>query len=75
MKRNQARMIIGTAISAATIAVAVDHTRQRLPEPEEHLASQEAVIIIDEGEQMPDENNMDCGKSVARARQGSPCSL
>ena len=75
MKRNQTRMIIGTAISAAAIAVAVDHTRQRLPEPEEQLASQEAVIIIDEGEELPVENNMDCGKSVARVRRGSPCSL
>ncbi|HBE91550.1 MAG TPA: hypothetical protein DDW55_03140 [Gammaproteobacteria bacterium] len=75
MKRNQTRMIIGTAISAAAIAVAVDHTRQRLPKPEEQLASQEAVIIIDEGEELPDENNMDCGKSVAHGRRGSPCSL
>ena len=68
-------MIIGTAISAATIAVAVDHTRQRLPEPEEHLASQEAVIIIDEGEELPGENNGDCGKSVSHGRRASPCSL
>jgi hypothetical protein len=75
MKRNQTRMIIGTAISAAAIAVAIDHTRQRLPEPEQQLASQEAVIIIDEGEELPDENNVDCGKSVARGRRSSPCSL
>ena len=75
MKRNQTRMIIGTAISAAAIAVAIDHTRQRLPEPEQQLASQEAVIIIDEGEELPDENNVDCGKSVARGRRRSPCSL
>ena len=75
MKRNQTRMIIGTAITAAAIAVAVDHTRQRLPEPEEQLASQEAVIIIDEGEALPDENNIDCGKSVSRGKRASPCSL
>ena len=75
MKRIQTRMIIGTTISAAAIAVAVDHTRQRLPEPEEQLASQEAVIIIDEGEALPDENNVDCSKPVARGRRGSPCSL
>ena len=75
MKQNQTRMIVATAISAAAIAVAVDHTRQRLPEPEEQLASQEAVIIIDEGEELPVETDMDCGKPVARGRRDSPCSL
>ena len=75
MKHKQARIIFGTAISAAAIAVAVDHTRQRLPEPEKQLASQQAVIIIDEGEEIPAENNADCGKPVSLGRQGSPCSL
>jgi hypothetical protein len=75
MKRKQTRIIVATAISAAAIAVAVDHTRQRLPEPEEQLASQEAVIIIDEGEELPGENNGDCGKPVAHSRRASPCSL
>lgn len=73
MKRN--RTIVVTAISAAAIAVAVDHTRQRLPEPEKQLASQEAVIIINEGEPLPDENNVDCGKSVSRGKRVPPCSL
>jgi len=54
MKRKQSRIIIGTAISAAVIAVAIDHTRQRLPQAEKQLASQNAVIIIDEGEELPD---------------------
>ena len=75
MKRNQTRMIVGTAISAAAIAVAIDHTRQRLPEPEEQLASQQAVIIIDEGEALPDEDTVDCGKAAARGKRESPCSL
>jgi hypothetical protein len=75
MKRKQTRMIVGTAISAAAIAVAIDHTRQHLPEPEEQLASQEAVIIIDEGEELPDENKVDCGKSVTRGKRAAPCSL
>jgi len=68
-------MIVATAITAAAIAVAVDHTRQRLPEPKEQLASQEAVIIIDEGEELPAENSDDCGKPARRGRQASPCSL
>jgi hypothetical protein len=75
MKSKQARIIVGTAISAAVIAVAVDHTRQRLPDPEKQLASQQAVIIIDEGEEMPAENNGDCGKPTTLGRQASPCSL
>jgi hypothetical protein len=75
MKRNQTRIIVATAISAAVIAVAVDHTRQRLPEPEKQLASQEAVIIINEGEALPDESNVDCETTVARGRRASPCSL
>ena len=77
MKHKQARIIFGTAVSAAVIAVAVDHTRQRLPEPEseKQLASQQAVIIIDEGEEIPAENNVDCNKPVSLGRQPSPCSL
>jgi len=75
MKSKQARIIFGTAISAAAIAVAVDHTRQRLPEPDEQLASQQAVIIIDEGEELPAESDADCGKPAPLGRQASPCSL
>lgn len=75
MKHKQAGIIFGGAISAAAIAVAVDHTRQRLPEPDEQLASQQAVIIIDEGEEIPAENNTDCDKAVSPGRQVSPCSL
>lgn len=75
MKHKQASIIFGTAISAAAIAVVVDHTRQRLPEPEKQLASQQAVIIIDEGEDMPVEDNGDCNKPTSIGRQVSPCSL
>jgi hypothetical protein len=75
MKHKQARFIFGTAITAAAIAVAIDHSRQRLPQPGEQLASQQAVIIIDEGEEMPAENNADCGKPASLGRQASPCSL
>ncbi len=75
MKHKQARIIFGTAISAAAIAVAIDHNRQPLPEPSQQLASQEAVIIIDEGEALPAESNGDCDKPVAPGRQPPPCSL
>lgn len=75
MKHKQASIIFGTAISAAAIAVAVDHTRQRLPDPEKQLATQQAVIIIEEGEAMPAEDSGDCNKPAAIGRQASPCSL
>lgn len=75
MKRKKSRMIIGTAISVAAIAVVIDHTKQRLPETEKQLASQEAVVIIDEGEDLPVDNNDDCAKPAGPGRQPSPCSL
>lgn len=75
MNRKQTRIIVGAAISAAAIAVAVDHTRQRLPQAEKQLASQQAVIIIDEGEELPAENDTDCSKAAVSGRQASPCSL
>lgn len=75
MKHKQASIIFGTAISAAAIAVAVDHTRQRLPAPEKQIASQQAVIIIDEGDAIPVEDSGDCNKPASIGRQASPCSL
>lgn len=75
MKHKQASIIFGTAVSAAAIAVAVDHSRHRLPEPGEQLASQQAVIIIDEGEEIPAENMNDCNKTTDKGRRASPCSL
>jgi hypothetical protein len=75
MRRKRSRIIIGTAISAAAIAVVIDHTKQRLPEAEKQLASQDAVIIIDEGEDIPVDNSDDCGKPARPGRQKSPCSL
>ena len=75
MKIKHSRMIVGTAISAAAIAIAIDHTRQRLPDAEKQLASQQAVIIIDEGEELPVENNGNCGKPHSSGRKKSPCSL
>ena len=73
MKRTQSRIIMGAAISAAAIAVVMDHTKQRLPEPEEQLASQDAVIIIEEGEAVPAQD--ECSKPAKPGRQASPCSL
>jgi len=75
MKHTQAKLIFAGVISAAAIAVALDHNRQQLPIAEDLLASQQAVIIIDEGEAMPAENNDECSKPVASSRSAAPCSL
>lgn len=75
MKRRQSRIVIGTAMGAAAIAVVIDHTRQRLPEPEEQLASQQAVIILDEGEALPADDGGGCDEPAVTSRRPSPCSL
>ncbi|MEJ2115051.1 MAG: hypothetical protein P8X88_03165 [Gammaproteobacteria bacterium] len=36
MKQNQNRWIMGGAIGLATVAVALDHTRHKLPEPQQN---------------------------------------
>ena len=54
------RLIVGTALSLAAIAVAVDHTQHRLPDPIE--ASQEQMEMSDE--------ESPCGMDVE-----SPCSM
>ena len=67
---------MGSAIGAAAIAVAVDHTRHRLPVAAPHAGSQVAedgapvVIIVD------DETESPCGLDVAPCSlNDSPCGL
>ena len=74
MKRTHSRIIMGATISAAAIAVVVDHTRHRLPEPQKQLASQEEVIIIEEGEEIPTPPD-ECSTAAKPGRRPSPCSL
>jgi hypothetical protein len=52
----------------------IDHTRQRLPEGENQVAGQEAVIIIDEGEELPAATT-GCDESAPKERRQAPCSL
>jgi hypothetical protein len=40
---NRNRILMGSAISLAAIAVAIDHTRHRLPEPVSPGVSQEMI--------------------------------
>jgi hypothetical protein len=75
------RLIMGTAIGAAAIAVAIDHTRHPLPPPapaaESLPAAQQgaALVIVDQG-QDSDQQASPCalGDSPC-ALSDSPCAL
>jgi len=61
------RLIMGSALGLAAIAVAIDHTRHRLPDPV--AVSQEQVDISDEDNESP------CGLDVVwEIKFGSQCS-
>jgi len=55
------RLIVGTAFSLAAIAVAIDHTQHRLPEP---VAATQEQAVSDDSDESP------CGLSSE-----SPCSM
>jgi len=63
-KRN--RLIMGSAIGLASIAIAIDHTNHQLPEPEENSAYQQAH---------DDDDESPCSMSSPCAMDDSPCSL
>jgi len=68
--KNRNRLIMGSAIGIATIAITIDHTRHRLPEPvsaEEVLNGSDQVVIDDENLEGPDMSP--CSLNI------SPCSL
>ena len=60
--KNRNRLIMGSALGLATIAIAIDHTRHRLPEP----VAQEQAEMMDESEESP------CSMSDT---ESSPCGL
>lgn len=60
------RLIMGAALGLATIAVAIDHTQHRLPDPVES-GYEGATIIEDSEEESQSPCSMDSG--------GSPCSM
>ncbi|MGB5260569.1 MAG: hypothetical protein WBO34_08625 [Gammaproteobacteria bacterium] len=71
--RRRNRWIMGAFIGTAAIAVAIDHTRHRLPtpaQPVEQSQSQTTVVAIDE------ENEAPCGLDDSPcSMDDSPCSL
>jgi len=60
--KNRNKLIMGSAIGLATIAVAIDHTRHRLPDPVS--VTQEQSGMSDESDESP------CGLDAS-----SPCSM
>lgn len=58
--KNRNRLIMGSALGLASIAVAIDHTKHRLPDP----------IPVSQ-EQMSEEEESPCGMDVS----SSPCSM
>lgn len=69
--KNRNRLIVGSAIGLATIAVAIDHTRHQLPEPvrSEGMIKSSDYIVIEEGESSDAEGASPCSLNI------SPCSL
>jgi len=67
----KAKLIVGSALGLAAVAVAIDHTRHRLPEPQAAASSGSSNIIIRE---------TPCGLEGANpcsltADQAPPCGL
>lgn len=71
MNRSQSKLIMGSALGLAALAVAIDHTRHPLPEPQAQTAAtsyeaQESPCSLD-GEAPP------C--ALDSANDSAPCSL
>ena len=60
------RLIMGAALGLATIAVAIDHTQHRLPDPVE--SEYEGATIIEDGDE---ESSSPCSMDSG----SSPCSM
>ncbi len=55
------KIILGSALSIAAIAVAIDHTKHKVPEPQ---GIEQNIIIVDD-----DDDDTPCGLD------GTPCGL
>jgi hypothetical protein len=66
MKHKFNRLLMGTAVTVAAIAAAIDHTKHQLPEPEQAGISG-AIIIQDDD----DDGGAPCSLNIDAA----PCSL
>ncbi|WP_455198493.1 hypothetical protein [Kaarinaea lacus] len=70
MKKN--KIILGSAISIAALAVAIDHTRHKVPEP---LPTEQGMVMTES-----EEDDSPCGMGVDESPCGmgedeSPCGM
>ena len=65
MKHKYNRLLMGTAVTVAAIAAAIDHTKHELPLPEQAEVSGAIIIEDDDSGASPCSLNIDA----------SPCSL
>ncbi len=73
MKRIQGKVIIGSAIGLTTLALAIDHTRHRLPDAE---PQQYTHTDSDNGQKTPCSPDSPCSLDEApRSPDDNPCSL
>jgi hypothetical protein len=68
MAANRNRLIVGSALGLAAIAVAIDHTHHSLPEP---TASEQGMDLY----QIEGESPCSLSSPCAMGQGGSPCSL
>lgn len=74
--KNRNKLIMGSVLGLATIAVAIDHTRHRLPDPVS--VSQGQTGMSDDSEESPcglDAGSSPCSMSDDEDSNSSPCGL
>ena len=75
---NRNRWIMGSAIGLATLAVAIDHTRHRLPEPEPggSVAEQGSAYFDEDSDSPCSMDDSPCSMDESPcSMDDSPCSL
>jgi hypothetical protein len=72
MKHRNSRWVMGTAIGLATIAVAIDHTRHKVPEAQPPAYNQEQETGVGES---PCSLTSPCALTSPCSLNSSPCSM
>ena len=73
--KNRNRIIMGSALSLAAVAVAIDHTKHRLPDP---VSASQNQADMDDEDQSPcglDSSSSPCSMDSDDDSESSPCGL